>query len=471
MDKTVAKGERLARISGVWDGDVALSLMKAAPFRISAVANLHFNPAIQATEVLCSSRARIPETVEDWTARISLTDAKERQKTMRRLTWDGAEYKLVYQWRTYQGGHIWIEEKGRRISGNGDAVTDIEGVMRNVTSSKRAEDRATYLATHDDLTDIANLASLRTSLDHAAALSKRQRNESAFLRLRLSNITDINDVYGYEIGDRVLKEFAKRLTRIVRFPDIFGRIGAADFGIVLYGSSRSDVEAIAERLFFLLENSPVKTPHGGLYGDLRISSTQMPTQASNGEEALSQTFTILSQAHSEKLVIYDESMDVATVETSQETTSEDILEALNQRRIQLAYQPIIDTKTSRLHHYECLLRLQREDGEVVSAGRFIMAAERLGLVHLLDRRALELASETLIQEPGIHLALNVSAGTVQDRKSATEYITALKALGPRAEQVTLELTETVALNDPDMAIDFSTRIRSLEFDGHRSGHD
>ena len=241
---------------------------------------------------------------------------------MRRLTWNGAEYKLVYQWRTYQGDQIWIEEKGRRITGNGDIVTDIEGVMRNVTSSKRANDRATYLATHDDLTDIANLATLRTALEHAVALSKRQRNEVAFLRLRLSNITDINDVYGYEIGDRVLKEFAKRLTRIVRFPDIFGRIGAADFGIVLYGSSSSDVEAIAERLFFLLENSPVKTPHGGLYGDLRISSIQMPTQASNAEEALVQTLNILSQPASEKLVIYDESMGAASVTTSQETTSE-----------------------------------------------------------------------------------------------------------------------------------------------------
>jgi len=65
-------------------------------------------------------------------------------------------------------------------------------------------------------------------------------------------------------------------------------------------------------------------------------------------------------------------MELDAVQVSRETTANDILQALNQRRIQLAYQPIIHTKTARLHHYECLLRLRREDGEVISAGRFIM---------------------------------------------------------------------------------------------------
>ena len=107
------------------------------------------------------------------------------------------------------------------------------------------------------------------------------------------------------------------------------------------------------------------------------------------------------------------------------------------------------------------MRLKREDGEVVSAGRFIMAAERMGLVHLLDRRALELASETLAADPSVHLALNVSAATVKEDAAAAEYILALKALGPRAQQVTIELTETVALDDPAKASEFSNHVREL----------
>jgi len=129
--------------------------------------------------------------------------------------------------------------------------------------------------------------------------------------------------------------------------------------------------------------------------------------------------------------------------------------------VSLAYQPIVETKTGELHHYECLLRLRTQEGEVISAGRFIMEAEKLGLIDLLDRRALELAGETLRQMPDVHLALNVSAGTVQDRGTADAYIAALRALGPAVNRVTLELTETVALEDPAMASRFSVETRSL----------
>lgn len=461
MDKSVAKGDRLTRISGVWDGDVALSLMQAAPFRISKRSGLHFNPAIQAAEVLSSSSNRIPKTIDDWEARLSPADARERRKAIRRLTWDGAEYKLVYPWRTYQGDEIWLQEQGRRKSGIEDVPTEIEGVIRNVSVRQRTSDRAEYLATHDDLTAVSNQAATTRALDHLAALTQRQRSDGALLRLRISNISDINAVYGYETGDRVLSEFAKRLSRIIRAPDVLGRIGGADFALVLYGATPEDVKAITARLFFLLENSPVKTPHGGLYGEISIGSTQIRTQAQSAQEALAQSRIALMQAKPSQLCQYDDTMGQDAVHVARETSAQDILDALNQRRIQLAYQPIIHTQTARLHHYECLLRLRREDGEVISAGQFIMAAERLGLIHLLDRRALELASETLIQEQGIHLALNVSAGTIKDPVTASEYVAALKALGPNAEQVTIELTETVALDDPAMANEFSNNVRAL----------
>lgn len=461
MDKHVSKDDRIARIASVWDGDTALSLMQAAPFRISGQTHMYFNPAMQAAEILSSTPERVPNTVSEWVSRLSPHHLRERQKAIRRLTWDGAEYKLTYPWRTFQGDEIWVQEQGRRKSGTGDRADEIEGVIRNVSTEYREKNRTAYLVQHDELTGVSNLPATAQALNHLIALTQRQRSDGALLRLRIRNIGDINEIYGFETGDRLIAEFAKRLSRIIRAPDILGRIGGADFGLVLYGSTPEDVKAIADRLLFLLENAPVKTPHGGLYGEISIGSTQLRTLASSAEEALAQTRVALSPAKPSTLSQYAEDMGAEVDHTSRETTSQDILDALNQRRIHLAYQPIIHTKTARLHHYECLLRLRREDGELVSAGKFIMAAERLGLVHLLDRRALELASETLRAEPGVHLALNVSAGTIKDPLTASEYISALKALGPNAEQVTLELTETVALDDPNMASEFSNNVREL----------
>ena len=461
MDRHVRKGDRLSCIAGTRDETAALSLLRAAPFRLSDLAVLQFTPAAQAADVLNSDHSGVPKTDADWVARLSPMDARERRKAMSRLTWDGAEYKLIYQWRTSQGDTIWIEEQGRRKSGTGDHPAQIDGVMRNVTARKRAEDKAVFLANHDELTGVLNQAALTRSLDHLAALSERQRSEGALLRLRISNLKDINDVYGYDTGDKVLAEIANRLSYILRAPDVLGRIGGADFGLVLYGTPPEEVKAITDRLFILLENSPIKTPQGRLHGKISIGSTQLRTQAKSAQEALSQSLIAVKHAKPFELYAYEDSLAAAAAQVSRAISSQDILDALNQRRLQLAYQPIIETKTSRLHHYECLLRLRREDGEVISAGRFIMAAERLGLVHLLDRRALALASETLIADPSIHLALNVSAGTVKDPVFAAGYIQALKALGPRAKQITLELTETLALDDPAKASEFSDHARSL----------
>ena len=461
MDRPARKSSRPSPISGVWENDAALSLLRAAPFRLKASGDLHFAPAAQAATVLGSDFNHLPKTDADWTSRLSSMDARERRKAINRLTWDGAEYKLIYQWQSYQGEPIWIEEQGRRQAGKGDRPTEIDGVMRNITVQKRTEDRAAFLANHDDLTGVYNLDFVTRSLDHLAALCRRQRSDGALLRLRMTNLDDINDIYGYPTGDSVLAEMAKRLSYILRPPDILGRIGGGDFALILYGTSQDEVKAIANRLFVLLEKSPVKTPHGQLFSEISIGSTQMRTQANSAQEALSQSLTALKQAKPSTHRCYDDTMASAAASVSRETSARDILDALNQRRIQLAYQPIIEAKSSALHHYECLLRLKREDGEVVSAGRFIMAAERLGLVHLLDRRALELASETLAADANVRLALNVSAATVKEDAAAADYIQALKALGPRVQLVTIELTETVALDDPAKASEFSNHVRSL----------
>jgi len=185
---------------------------------------------------------------------------------------------LIYQWQSYQGEPIWIEEQGRRQAGKGDRPTEIDGVMRNITVQKRTEDRAAFLANHDDLTGVYNLEYVTRSLDHLAALCRRQRSDGALLRLRMTNL-------------------AKRLSYILRPPDILGRIGGGDFALILYGTSQDEVKAIANRLFVLLEKSPVKTPHGQLFSEISIGSTQMRTQANSAQEALSQSLTALKQTN------------------------------------------------------------------------------------------------------------------------------------------------------------------------------
>jgi len=213
-----------------------------------------------------------------------------------------------------------------------------------------------------------------------------------------------------------------------------------------------------------MNSAPYESPHGDLRAIFAVGGIALSQKAVSAVDAMDQVRTAVahSQLKNGEFVAFSADLpDLKPRQKNADFIREDIVNALNDRRVSLAYQPIINAITRETHHYECLLRLKRDDGEIVSAAEFIMAAEKLGCVHLLDRRALEIAAQTLKSHAEIHLALNVSAATVKNKQSAMDYLSALKALGADTARVTIELTETVALEDPAMANWFSQEARAL----------
>jgi len=441
-----------------------MALLRAAPFLLRDNHNFIWPDEDLCKALLKISRGTIPETTQAWSVRLSPEGNRNRTKAIRSLSWDGAQYSVTYQVRLDDGRQIWIEERGERLSGSEKRAAEVSGVFINVDSSHKAQERAAFIASHDELTGLWNAARMHEGLDHVIAFTQLHHSKALCLRLRVSNLADINEIYGYEIGDRLLKSIAERLEDLTRAPDILARLSGASFGLGLYETKENDAKTIARGLREALSEAPYPSPHGPLFAEFDMAYTTLGDQAHSASEALMQTHAALQKGIAPRgdLVNYTPDMPIADRPRRQnETSADDILTALNDRRISLAFQPIIDAKTRELHHYECLLRLRTDKGEVVSAGAFIMASERLGLVHMLDRRALELAGDALRQYPDIHIALNVSAATVKDLGTADAYIAALKALGPDVKRVTLELTETVALEDPAMASRFSVETRRL----------
>jgi len=417
---------------------------------------------------LCKSLLRIhdktpPETARDWGMRLSRQDSRRRSDAISQLSWDGAQYALRYKVKLGDARWLWIEERGERLSGQGGIAHEISGVILNIQAAQEAQDRAAYLAGHDDLTGLWNAARFTGSLSQLTKLAERYNMQTLCLRLSLSNLADINETYGYDQGDRFLKMIAERLSNVVSAPDITARVSGRSFAIGLSGKSVDDIQAIAANIQTALSDELYQSPHGPLKAEFTAASTIVSIGPITAAQALSQTALAVKAPshHQPAAAIKANKAPAETLGFKDVITADDILAALNDRRISLAFQPIIEAKSRILHHYECLLRLRLEGGEVISAGRFIMAAERLGLVHLLDRRALELAREALRQYSDIHIALNVSAGTLKEAETAAAYMAALKALGPDTQRVSLELTETAALEDPAKASRFSVEARSL----------
>lgn len=455
--------------------DEALALLKAAAF-IYEDGTLSWQSEPHAARVMRGRPDNIPGSLKSLISRIDDEQGRSaRAKAIAALTWDGAPYRVTYQACSFSGERIWLEERGKRIAGNGKTATHIHGVLRDIDSEMQERHRAAYTSVYDSLTGLWNDTRMHEALKWQIAACKRYDLKAALFTLQVSNIDDINQTYGFDAGERLLKSIAQRLTTHVRAPDHTARLTGPGFDGVVFGvaigqdadttgKQAQSHAALASRLLEVLTDTPYPSPYGDLYASLAISAAPISGAIGSAYETLDKARVALdhSLAREGKFVSWHDGLeDLTERRRKAPINADDILGALNERNITLAYQPIVHSRTRTPHHYECLLRLRRPDGQVVPAGAFIMAAEDLGLVHLLDRRALELASETLRAQPAVTLALNVSAATLKNDVAVAGYIAGLKALGPMAKRVIIELTETAALDDPATAGSFSTAVRAL----------
>ncbi len=428
-------------------------------------------------KLLCSRSEDIPRTEAGFTERLCDDARAARDKALESLSWNGAKFQIDYQIRTFDGRNIWVEERAKRISGDGKIAHKTIGVITNIQNRKIREEQAGYHAAFDSLTGLWNQTRMAEGLNHMLSSAQRYDRQAAYVVMSLTNIKDINASYGYEAGDRLITAVAKRLKSCVRSPDICARVSGTSFGIGLSDCDPTQMQTVAERIVKTLAGTPYASPHGDLYAEFALGGCALSQKATSAADAMEQVYTAVahSRVRQGAFVAYARDLpDLKPRQNKADLTRDDIISALNDRRITLAYQPIVRADTRKTDHFECLLRLRRDDGEMVSAGDFIMAAERLGCVHLLDRRALEIARETLLAYPDIHVALNVSAATVKSSETAGEYLDALKTLGKATERVIIEMTETVALDDPAMASRFSVEVRALgcrfSIDDFGAGH-
>ena len=144
------------------------------------------------------------------------------------------------------------------------------------------------------------------------------------------------------------------------------------------------------------------------------------------------------------------------------TIADEIMDALKHDRLKLAYQPIVSAQTRRVSHYECLLRMMRPDGQMVTAGYFVPAAEQMGIVQLIDRFALETTIAKLKAHKDVTLAVNVSGTAADDPAWLQRFVDHVRDNSDVAGRLIVELTETAALHLFEENAGFVSQLRALK---------
>ena len=376
----------------------------------------------------------------------------------------GVLYELEYQVRGKDGSPHWIEDRGRWFADENGSPKSAVGVLRVIDRRHDRDDKLARLSTYDDLTGLYNRRRLKEALGEALNAAIGRRGSSAFLMLAVDNLSMINESYGFDIADEVIVGVGQRLRDLARRVDVIGRYSGNKFGLVLGNCDKDRLVAVTERLLASIRDQAIKTSHGPVAATLSAGCVSLPAHAQSVEQALSnaeEALSVAKQMQRDSYVIFSPSRDRERVRQHNMNVTDELVSALNERRISLAYQPIVSSATGEVAMYEALIRLKQHDGSVVAAGNFVPIAEKLGLIGLLDFRAMELALDALREHPGINLSLNVSGRTASDPMWLDTLVAKLREDQSLAARLTVEITETMALHEIEGSAEFVKTLRDL----------
>ncbi|HXG79820.1 MAG TPA: bifunctional diguanylate cyclase/phosphodiesterase [Methyloceanibacter sp.] len=379
----------------------------------------------------------------------------------------GSEVRYCIRYRLLPEGRrgraaLWVEDTGVcRIDAQG--LPDVaQGTLRVINDRRERDER--FLGGRDELTGQLNRTRLTEELTRFLSDAGRMPAKGAFLLAGINDLTLINETYGYDVGDEVITIVGRRIGRALRGRDCVGRFSSNKFGVVLTDCSEEGIEAIARRLMGAVRDSVIDTSVGAVAASLSVGAVLLPEHATNAQAAISRALQALDMARrsrSDRLSLYEPCERRESERRRAVTIADEIVRALNDRRMLLALQPIVTSRSHEPELYECLLRMRRLDGSIVSASEFIPVAEQFGLAKLVDHRALELAVDLLRAMPSIKLSLNVSAATAND----SQWLQALEACLAKhsglAERLTIELTETAAISDLAETVKFVSALKTL----------
>jgi diguanylate cyclase (GGDEF)-like protein len=279
----------------------------------------------------------------------------------------------------------------------------------------------------------------------------------------IDHLARINDAFGFDVADAVIAEVARRLRARMRGGDVLGRFSGNKFGLILKNSTVEDMNIAAERFLAGIRDDVVLTESGPVSVTASIGAVSLPRFARSADEAINRAQETLDIAkrRAGSFALWRPNVERDAQRRVNIRVTDEIVTALNERRIVMAFEPVEAAISREKAFFECLVRMRQGDGGVLSAPDIVPVAERLGLIRLVDYRVLELVVSELAAAPNVRLSLNISPETTMDPDWWATIESLLSAHPGVAQRLIVEITETVAIPDIEEVRSFVTRLKNL----------
>jgi len=367
-------------------------------------------------------------------------------------SWSGEFYNRSKQ------GEVYIEFAIIAPIRHEGRVTHYVSIQEDITAKKQAESRLEQLAHFDLLTGLPNHSLLRDQFKYAMSLAERNSEHIAVMFLDLDHFKNINDTLGHSIGDQLLMKVSKRLKSVVRNEDIVSRMGGDEFIFILSNTDSYGASLVATKLIEAV-SAPYQIDHHELIATPSIGIAMYPEDG-NDLETLSKNADVamyrVKQAGRNDFRFYTQSMQANSARNLQLSIA--LRNALSQNQLHLMYQPQVSMQDGRLIGADALLRWKHPELGLISPAEFIPLAESSGLIIPIGEWVLRTAAmqmKTWLDKkifPPMLMAVNLSAVQFRHAKLPERISAILNEVGLPPENLELELTEAIAMDDPLTAI-------------------
>lgn len=426
---------------------------------------------LQVNDALCRITGRTGEELKATTLR-AITHPDDidldAQSLTQLLASQIPSYQVEKRYRHAWGHHVWVQVTSSIVSDEHRNPLYIVTQVQDISERKELAGRLEYVLDHDFLTGLLNRRQFEQELAKEAQRAARYNVPGAVLLIDIDNFKDVNDTFGHRAGDDVLKGVAGLLRQRLRHTDVVARIGGDEFAALLTQTDADRAQIVADEVVKALgrETAVLADQSIRITASVGVAMFDGLTDV----EVLAYADIAMYEAKESgrnQFVMYRPLKGREQI-SSRLAEAEGIRSALEEDRLVLYCQPILDLRKNEISQYELLLRLPDEElGELLQPSAFLYRAERSGLIQAIDawvvRRAIAMIAAHARAGRRLVLNVNLSGKSIGDPKLAALTEDAMAAAGIDPAQLIFELTETAAISNIEEAKAFAIRLHGQGF--------
>ncbi|GAB7389210.1 hypothetical protein BSNK01_30480 [Bacillaceae bacterium] len=341
-----------------------------------------------------------------------------------------------------------------------------EGINRMSASLEKYTRQMKRQAYYDHLTDLPNRRLFNKKLSRLLEEVRENGQTLAVMFIDLDRFKLINDVFGHAVGDQLLKLVAERLKFCLRYEDIISRIGGDEFTVVLPGMTQQTAEPVAQRILDVL-TQPFMIEGHELFVTPSIGISLYPEDGDDADTLIRNADTAMYRAKDQGKNNYQFfTSEMREAFFKKIRLEEDLRKALKRQEFLILYQPQVNVQSGQITGMEALLRWKHPELGLISPADFIPIAEETGLIVPIGEWVMRTVcrENKALQEAGfppLRVAINLSAQQVQQQDFVQTVKRILEETGMDPRRLSLEITESTAMQYVDLTIEKLQRLKEL----------